>query len=185
MYLDRMCWQTVGCMHRACWVYLRGLSSSGESVIFLVPLASIRQRWRGSRVAGMPDVSGREEWEWNWVTGGADGAAHQRPMSSAEMNGVMPPLCWWVCEITAVLQCFPVTETWHSLFIRPQVCRDVDSSWLMSLFWWLATWHDKINQLRLDLDLGVKDSTRDMMTWLTCLCSSWIDLLPGCQYFTL
>lgn len=82
--------------------------------------------------------------------------------SRAEMNGVIPPLCWWVCEITAVLQSFPVIETWHSFVIRPQVWRDVYLSRLMSLFWWLATWHDSINQLRLDLDLGVKDLRLDM-----------------------
>lgn len=67
----------VAYVHRACWVYLRGSSSSGKSVCFLIPLAGVRQRGRGSR-AEMLDVSGREEWEWNWVTEGVDRAAHQR-----------------------------------------------------------------------------------------------------------
>lgn len=58
-------------------VYLRGAPTTGKSVFFLIPLVSVRQRWRGS-CAGMLDVSGREECDRNWVMGGADGAAHQR-----------------------------------------------------------------------------------------------------------
>ncbi len=113
----------IGYMHRACWVYLRCL---GKSVFFPIPLASVRQRWWGSR-AVMLDVSGRGE--RGERSGREIGSREELTeqlikgwQSREEMSGVMVPLCWWIHEITAV-QCFPLnlTQTSHSHIIRTPV----------------------------------------------------------------
>lgn len=119
-------WAMVSYIHGAHWVYLRGSSSTGKSVFFLIPLASVRQR--GSH-AEMLDVSGRGEWEWNWVTGGADGAAHQRLMEQRPdewSNAAALLMNPWNHGCPPV---FPCDLNITSHLIRTQVCDGDISRW--------------------------------------------------------